>query len=342
MSSKHLEQRQRLRLDTPLSLSSGAVLPSLEIAWRQWGELSPRRDNAVLVCPALTGDSDLSTWWPELLGPGQALDPERDFILCADVLGGSGGSSGPQHLAPDGRPWGARFPDIAVRDMVKVQRLLLEQLGIDQLRLVIGGSLGGMQALEWVASHSTQIGAAVVIAAGARQSAWARGFNHLQRRALDQHNDIELARMVAMLSYRHWDNLDDRFAVGSHDSTEQIEHWLDHHGRALACRFDPVSYRRLMTAMDQHDVGAGRDGWQNALANCNLPVQIIGIDSDLLYPPVQQRAVAEALPNAQLALLEAPQGHDAFLIEQARVNQMVRDFRHSLTQSPNSLRAVGS
>ena len=317
---------ERCRIAHPPPLPGGARFEHLDIGYRRWGQLSANGDNAVLVCPALTGDSDLEAWWPALLGPGRALDPEQDFIICADVLGGSGQTTSPTSPAPDRRAWGERFPEISVRDMVQVQRLLLEQLGVARLKLVIGGSLGGMQALEWAVGNSSDVEAAVAIAAPARQSAWARAFNHIQRRALERHGDIELARMIAMISYRHWDNLDSRFHA-NHQAPHPVEAWLDHHGQALKSRFDPVSYQRLMAAMDRHDVGVGRGGWQQALSQLKVPIQIIGISSDLLYPPQAQLDLAQGLPGARLAWLEAPQGHDAFLIEQDQLNRLVAEFR---------------
>ncbi|TVQ29356.1 MAG: homoserine O-acetyltransferase [Wenzhouxiangella sp.] len=315
---KHIEQ--------PPPLAEGTRLDAIQVGFRSWGRLDEEGANAVLVCPALTGDSDLSSWWPELLGPGRALDPEKDFIVSVDVLGGSGQTTGPTHPGPDGQPWEGRFPSVTVRDMVLVQGLLLETLGVKRLKLVIGGSLGGMQALEWAVAPALPVAAAVAIAAPARQSAWARALNHIQRRALEHHDDLELARMVAMLSYRHWDNLDSRFAA-SDALPHPAEQWLEHHGSALKARFDPVAYQRLMAAMDSHDIGRGRGDLNTLLANTPTPVQVIGINSDLLYPPRDQAELAEALPQARLDLLDVPQGHDAFLIEQAQVNDLVLDFR---------------
>ena len=331
---------KRIRIPAPPPLLGGGRLPSLDIGYRTWGRLDPEGDNAVLVCPALTGDSNLDTWWPGLLGPGRALDPSRDFIICADVLGGSGQTTGPSSQAPDGQPWGERFPTITVRDMVQVQGLLLDRLGVERLRLVIGGSLGGMQVLEWLVLAGERIDAAVVIAAAARQSPWARAFNHVQRRALGQHGDLSLARMVAMLSYRHWDNLDSRFDQDDRQP-HPAEDWLDYHGLALKSRFDPVSYQRLMAAMDSHDVGRERGGWEQVLESIPVPGQLIGIRSDLLYPPRDQQRLADAWPEAWLDWLDADQGHDAFLIEQARLNRMVTDFRHSLNLPQNRLLAIG-
>lgn len=326
---------QTLTIDRPQPFENGTRLPRLRIGYRTWGRPDRAAGNGVLVCPALTGDSDLEKWWPGLLGPGRTLDPDTDFIVCADVLGGCGETSGPRTRRSHSRRWGHRFPAIGVRDMVAVQKQLLDHLGIDRLKLVVGGSLGGMQALEWAAGYPDRIAAAVVIAAPARQSAWARSLNHAQRRALETHGDLALARMIAMLSYRHWDNLDGRFGQAQalpHPACE----WLDHHGRSLSARFDPVSYERLMTAMDGHDVGRSRGGWQAALGTVDVEMLIVGITSDLLYPPSDQQRLAESLSNASLAWLEADQGHDAFLIEQERLDRLIARFRRQIDSPARS------
>jgi homoserine O-acetyltransferase/O-succinyltransferase len=201
-----------------------------------------------------------------------------------------------------------------------------------------------MQVLEWLVEHGDRVDAAVTIAAPARQTSWGRSLNHVQRRALDLHGYLELARMIAMLSYRYWDNLEHRFGSDTFETepteTHPAEAWLDHHGQALRQRFDPVSYRRLMSAMDGHDVGRGRGGWRQALEQANAPVQVIGIVSDLLYPPGEQERLARALPQARLDWLNSRHGHDAFLIDQAALNQRVVQFRKGLRGArPTTLQA---
>ena len=312
----------------PPPLEGGGRPATITLGFRQWGRRNAAGDNTVLVCPALTGDSNLGQWWPGLLGPDRALDPQRDHIISIDVPGGSHASSGPGHLDTDGQPWGERFPMLTVRDVVSLQRNLLHELGIDRLRLVVGGSLGGMQALEWAVGQADQVDAAVVIAAAARQSAWARAWNHIQRLALASSDNLALARQIAMLSYRHWDNLNERFAPQDTDRT--VASWLDHHGERLKQRFNSISYRHLTELMDSHDVGRDRGGVAQALGQCPVPALILGIESDLLYPPCDQQALAEHLPNATLRWLDAPQGHDAFLIEQRRVNALLLSFRRHL------------
>ncbi|RFF28600.1 MULTISPECIES: homoserine O-acetyltransferase [unclassified Wenzhouxiangella] len=326
-----------ITIENPPPLSVGGRLDRLEIAFRTWGRLDAGAGNAVLVCPALTGDRHLEQWWPGLLGAGRSLDPNTDFIIAADVLGGSGGTTGPHHRRGL-RAWGERFPAVSVRDMVSVQRLLIDALGIRRLKLVIGGSLGGMQVLEWAVGHADRVESAIAIAAPARQTAWASALNHAQRRALTEHGDLDLARMIAMLSYRHWDNLDDRFGPDN-GSERTAQGWLDHHGRHLRDRFDPVSYRRLMDTMDGHDIGHGRWGWHKALKAVETRTLVVGITSDLLYPPRDQKALAEALPQSSIAWLEAPQGHDAFLIEQERLDRIVCGFRRQGIANKNVLEA---
>jgi len=320
MSHAMVSERQVVKFQRPPPLADGLELGRLQIGYRTWGRLNRAGNNAVLVCPALTGNADVDQWWPGLLGPGKALDSEREFIICADVLGGCGLTSGPPL---DGS--NEAFPSVTVRAMVDVQRLLLDHLGVKTLRLVIGGSLGGMQALEWAVTHPDRVDAAVVIAAPARQTAWARAFNHIQRRALELDDSLDLARMVAMISYRHWDNLNPRF--DPFDPDDPAGSWLDHHGRALTDRFDRNAYLRLAEAMDGHDVGRDRGGVTHALRATEVPTLLVGIRSDLLYPPAEMETIAAELVDAELTTLEAPQGHDAFLIEQDDLNRRLTEFR---------------
>ena len=318
-----------ISVSRPPSWRDGSQSERLKLRYRSWGRLSPARDNAVLVCPALTGDRQVDQWWSGLLGPNKALDPGSDFIVAMDVHGGCGGSN----AQPE-----TRYVD--VRDMVQAQQLLLDALQIDRLRLVIGGSLGGMQALEWAVGHPNRVAAAVVIAAPARQTAWSAGLNHIQRHSIEEHGDLELARMVAMLSYRHWRNLDGRLQPLDIERGT-VGGWLNHHGDTLRQRFDPDAYLRLIGAMDRHDVGRDRGGWQTALRGCRVPTLAVGITTDLLYPTSEVQALVDHLPNGHLSWLDAPQGHDAFLIEQAALNQKLLHFRESLcaTDLPEEINA---
>lgn len=324
-------------------LESGEVLPDARIAFRSWGRLTPTGTNAVVVCHALTGSPDVDLWWSGLLGSGRTLDPDRDFIICCNVLGSCYGSSGPASERPGTTDrWGADFPAITVADVVRAHRRVLDGLGVRGIRLVVGGSLGGMQALEW-AVQDVRVAAAAVVAAPARHSAWSIAQSEAQRTAIaadpNWHGGdyesatppaagLAAARMMAMCSYRTPRSLGDRFDRRSTDGGAfEIEDWLRYHGGALADRFDAASYVQLTRTMDSHDVGHGRGGVARALGSLEIPVLAVAIDSDGLYPPDEQLEIAEAAPLGELVFIHSPHGHDAFLIEAADLDQKIRSFR---------------
>lgn len=333
------DETRFVQLAEPLPLEGGVQLHEVTLAYRSWGRLNTARDNAVLVCHALTGSADVDQWWPGLIGPGQALDPERDFILCSNVLGGCYGSTGPGDINPStGRRYGGAFPAVSVRDMVRAQAQLADELGIAQFALVIGGSLGGMQALEWAASFPERVGALVAIGCGVRQSPWAIGWSEAQRQAIFADPNwrggnyspatpptagLAAARAMAMLSYRHWREFAKRFGRRKRDGAFEIESWLRHHGDKLVQRFDAASYVTLTRAMDTHDLARGRGD----LSDLSMPALVVGITSDILYPLVEQQELTALLRNAELEVLDSPHGHDAFLIETDRLNQRVAEFR---------------
>jgi homoserine O-acetyltransferase len=335
-----------LALGGPFPLESGDALPEVTVAYRTWGRLSPRGDNAVLVCHALTGSPDVDRWWGSLLGPGRALDPEHDFVVCSNVLGSCYGTTGPTSPRPDGSRWGGDFPAVTVRDIVRLQAALLDALGVRQLRLVIGGSLGGMQVLEWALLRPGRVDAVVPIATSARHSAWCIVLSEAQRQAIyadprwrdgrypagdGPEAGLAVARQIAMCTYRSRASLEARFSRDqSQGGPFAVETWLHHHGRALVDRFDAATYVTLTKAMDSHDVGRGRAGWKEALRAVSLPALVVSIDSDVLYPPVEQEELAAALPGGRLARLASPHGHDAFLIEGEAMNALVRGFRTDL------------
>ena len=333
-----------LTLPGPVELEGGETLPQVTVAYRSWGRLNPAGDNAVLVCHALTGSADLTQWWPDLLGPGKALDPARDFIVCSNVLGSCYGSTGPASPDPHtGRRYGAGFPAVTVRDLVRVQAALLDALGVKELALVVGGSLGGMQALEWAALHPERVRAAAAISVGPRQSPWCIALSEAQRQAIyadarwrDGGYDpadppaagLAAARMAAMVSYRHWDEFERRFGREQAEGGRfQVESWLRHHGEKFIARFDAASYVALTRIMDSHDLGRERGGLSRALAAIRVPLLVVGCTSDVLYTPDEQRELAWHVPGAELAWLESPHGHDAFLIETERLDGLLREFR---------------
>ena len=279
-------ETKRLVIDRPFFLESGESLPRLTIAYRSWGRLSPAGDNAIVVCHALTGSADADRWWPSFFGAGRLLDPDRDFIVCSNVLGGCYGSSGPTSSAPDGHPWSGRFPALTLRDQVRAQMALADALGIRRIRLVLGGSMGGLQALEWALLDRERVASVASIAASGRHSAWCAVWSEAQRQALRAdvkfrdghypaddapHAGLAAARAIAMITYRSPQSLAERFgrASGAEVYGERSERscsphelavrgWLRHHGQALTERFDANSYLRLLDAMDSHDLARGR------------------------------------------------------------------------------------
>jgi homoserine O-acetyltransferase/O-succinyltransferase len=361
----------------------GMVIPEVRVAYETWGQ--PVRDesgailNAVLVEHALTGDSHVAGpagaghltagWWDSLVGPGKALDTDTWFVICANVLGGCQGSTGPSSMAPDSRAWGSRFPRITVRDQVEVERRLLESLGVSSLAAVIGGSMGGMRALEWLA-RGEQVHAALLLATSASASADQIGTQTAQIMAIqsdpawcggDYHDGPErgpdvglgLARRIAHLTYRSETELDVRFGREAQDGETPygpdalgtgyrggrfaVQSYLDHHGDKIARRFDAGSYVALTDAMNTHDVGRDRGGVAAALAGIATPVIVAGLDSDRLYPLRLQQELATLLPGAdQVRVVRSPYGHDGFLLEADQVGPLVMETLQLARESISS------
>ena len=326
-----------------LPLESGEELAEVTVAYRTWGTLSQRGDNAVLVEHALTGSPHLEEWWGDILGPGRALDPERDFVVATNVLGSCYGTTGPGSTRPGARePWGADFPSITVRDMVNLEAKVSDALGVARWALVVGGSLGGMRALEWAASHPDRVASVAALGAPPRHSAWAIGWNAAARSALladpkfregryapedPPRSGLAAARATSMLSYRSFDGLDDRFGRKSHDGRFEVERWLARHGESFVERFDANAWLTLSRAMDTHDLGRGRGGLEQVVREIEARALFVGISSDVLYPPQEIEAAASVWPGSEYALLESPHGHDAFLIEGETVNLLLKSFR---------------
>lgn len=361
-----------------LPLESGAVLPEVTLAYETWGTPAPDRSNAVLVLHALTGDSHVvgqaedghptPGWWEGLVGPGRPLDTDRWWVIAPNVLGGCQGSTGPSSPAPDGRPWGSRWPSITVRDQVAAEALLADALGVPRWALVVGGSMGGMRAVEWAVTHPDRTGGLVALATSAAASAEQIALCSVQLATLrsdprwlggDYYDDpegegplvgLDLARRLAHISYRSESELATRFGrtlqsevdgTGSEEllvdgelSQFAVESYLAHHGRKLSKRFDAGSYATLTEAMNSHDVGRGRGGVPAALARTEVPALVIAIDSDRLYRPYQQRELAEHLPLARYIEITSDYGHDGFLLETAAVGTHVRAFLDELTREP--------
>ena len=345
-------QTRYWRSDKSLSLELGGALPHFTLAYRTWGRLSPDADNAVIVCHALTGSADADAWWAPLFGSGKALDPAHDFIVCSNVLGGCYGSTGPASDDVENVHRAARFPELTIRDQVRAQMALADALGIRRIKLVIGGSMGGLQALEWGLLDAERVESLAVVAASARHSAWCLTWSEIQRLALrtdpkfrDGHypsddapvSGLGAARAVAMATYRSGASLDDRYGrqsgaavFGERATTPEdfaVRAWVQHHAQNFVRRFDANCYLTLIGAMDRHDVGHGRGGVSAALGRMEQPVLVVSISSDALYLPQEQEFLFDALPNANLVKIQSMHGHDGFLIDAVRMEPSIRKFR---------------
>ncbi len=362
--------------DRPVALDSGKTLQQVTIAYETWGELNSEKSNAILLCHAWTGDSHAAGsaqdgqptpgWWDGLVGSGCAIDTDKYFVVCTNSLGGCQGSTGPASPHPsDEKPYGSRFPVITVRDMVRAQVRVSDLLGIDVWHCVIGGSMGGMQVLEWGITFPHRVRSLVPIAtclqATAQQIAWGaigrrsirldpkwRGGDYYDAAVGDgPWQGLAIARMVAQVTFRSDNVFTDRFGreladtdadyngLGLWDKFE-VENYLDHHGDKLIRRFDTNSYLIIGKAMDLHDVARGRGSLQTAASRITAPVLSMGISSDILYPTYQQKQIREIINESggscEYVEIDSPHGHDAFLINLDQVGKPLTEFlrKHSL------------
>jgi homoserine O-acetyltransferase/O-succinyltransferase len=341
--------RRFLDLPGPFRLERGGLLPGVRVAYETWGTLDRDGGNAVLVEHALTGDSHVvgpagpghptAGWWDGLIGRGHALDTDRFFVVCANVLGGCQGTTGPSSRAPDDGPWGSRFPEVTVSDQVRVEAALADALGIDRWACVVGGSMGGMRALEWAVALPERVTSLFFLASGAVASADQIGTQTTQQAAIradprwsggDYAPDdppvdgLGVARRIAHLTYRNAVELGARFGSQvQEDGRFAVASYLDHHADKLTRRFDAGSYMLLTEAMNSWDVGRGRGGVEAALERVTARAVVAGVDSDRLYPLAQQQQVADAL-GVPLQVIGSPYGHDGFLIEVDAVGTLLR------------------
>lgn len=338
-----------------LDLEAGGRLPAVRLAYETWGTLNAARDNAVLVLHALSGDSHVlgpagpghptAGWWDGVVGPGCAIDPDRHFIVCANVLGGCQGSTGPSSRAPDGRPWGARFPTTTIRDQVAAELPLADALGIESWGAVVGGSMGGMRALEWAVMYPERVARVIVLAAAAEASADQVGLCRIQIDAVrgdpnwhggdyalhgvSPDTGLSIARRIAHLSYRTADEVDGRFGRAPQDGEDPlrggrfaVESYLEHAADGLRARFDAGSYVALNLAMNSHEIGRGRGGTLAALRAVRARATVVGVDTDRLYPLHQQADLA-AMLGVPLDVVSSLRGHDGFLVEADQVSAVL-------------------
>lgn len=358
--------RRRFARIGAVSFESGGTISGAVIAYETWGRLDADRGNAVLVLHALTGDSHVageaepghptSGWWAGVVGPGLAVDTDRWFVVAPNMIGGCQGSTGPASLAPDGLEWGPRFPFTTVRDQVNAQAALADTLGIDTWAAVIGGSMGGMQSLEWAVSFPERMQRVAVIAAPPFSTADQIALNSVQIEAIrtdplfragryydakdgdGPHAGLALARRMALLNYRSANELNERFQRSWQSGISPlgaggrfaVESYLDFHGNKFTRRFDANSYITVVNAMTSHDIGRGRGGVDAALGRVTARSLVLGIDSDRLYTVDGQRIIAAGLRNsvhgAHPVVIHSPFGHDAFLIEDDLIGPPLRQL----------------
>ena len=320
---------------------TGEVINNLTIAYHTFGKPNEGMTNVIWVCHALTANSDVADWWPDTVVPGRFLDPEQYYVICANVLGSCYGTSGPPSINPStGEPWGDEFPTVSVRDMVHCHRRLAKHLGINNVEMLIGSSLGGYQCLEWSIIDPDFARNLVLIATGSYTRPWAAAFNEAQRMALlsdptygtpgGGRAGIAAARAIAMLSYRGGHAYD----VTQSDSIEGNEppferraaSYQQHQGTKLANRFDPCSYMRMTRAVDSHDVGRGRGGIKKALSSVKARTLIISITSDILFTPADHQDLVNNIPGAIYHEIDSDFGHDGFLIENQLLDKLIKEF----------------
>ena len=349
----------------PFALEWGGRLTEARLAYETWGELDSQASNAVLVCHALTGDSHAAGesgpahptggWWSEMIGPGKAIDTDRYFVVCSNVLGGCQGTTGPADIDPAvGRRYGPRFPVVTIRDMVRAQAHLADHLGIGSWLGVVGGSMGGMQVLEWAAMYPRRVRSILPLATCAAASALQVAWSAVERLAIatdggwcdgDYYDKPEgpwmglaVARQIAQVTYRSGESFERRFGRQMFDPVEafdlwgrfQMESYLDHHGQKLVKRFDANTYVVLNRSMDLHDIGRGRGGTAAALARIGVPVLTASVRSDRLYPPHEQQELRDGVlaggGDCRLVMLDSDEGHDGFLIEHELLHDPVSSF----------------
>lgn len=325
----------------PITLESGAILPELEIAYHTYGQRNADDSNIIWVSHALTANSDVFSWWEGLFGENDLFNPQEHFIVCPNVLGSHYGTTGPLHRNPKtGEPYYYDFPQFTPRDMVQVHLLLANHLGIDRIEVLIGGSLGGQQAMEWAILQPTRIRQLILLATNAQFSPWGIAFNESQRMALALDptwgrrtatagmEGMRTARSIALLSYRHYETYG--LSQGETDVNKvddfKASSYQQYQGEKLYRRFNAYSYWYLSKAMDAHHVGRNRDGVAQALANIQARTLIIGINRDVLFPPAEQRLLAKHIPQASYIELDSIYGHDGFLTEVVAIRTAIAEF----------------
>jgi homoserine O-acetyltransferase len=328
------------RHEGAFALESGGILPELTIAYNTFGER--RGDNVVWVCHALTANSDVADWWPGTVEEGRFLDPTKYFIVCANIIGSPYGTTGPMSINPaTGERWYGDFPFVTMRDVARANLLLADHLGISNVRAIVGGSIGGFQAMEMELAKPGFAGRLALLTCSARATPWNIALNESHRMAIEAdgtwgekrqdaaQRGLAAARSIALLSYRGsvaynatQQDEDDTLRRTGHRAAS----YQRYQGEKFIRRFDAYSYWTITEAFDSHDVGRDRGGVEAALAQISCPAMVVGISSDIIIPPVEQHALAEMLPRGEIRIIESAFGHDGFLVERDKLNEIIKPF----------------
>jgi homoserine O-acetyltransferase/O-succinyltransferase len=318
-----------LKYNKEFKLESGRTLQGIKIHYTTYGKLNKAKNNVVWIFHALTGNADPLQWWSGFAGKGKLFDTKKYFIICSNNLGSCYGSTGPLSInCENGRKFEKNFPLITIRDIVKMQEILRKHLEIENIYISTGGSMGGQICLEWAIMKPDIFRHIIPIATNAKHSAWGIAFNETQRMALEtRKNGIEIARAIAMLSYRCYDI----YAKTQTDKKIKIDNFLAssyqrYQGLKLKKRFDKNSYYVLSKAMDSHNVGRGRGCVKKALKKIKAKTLLIGIKTDILFPLKEQKFIADCIPGARFAMIDSIYGHDGFLVENMQIEKIVKEF----------------
>lgn len=341
-----------LRLKEPFITEHGDALNGLTLAYTTYGKLSASKDNVIWICHALTANSDPAEWWPGMVGYGKFFDPDHHFIVCVNMPGSCYGSTGPLSMIPGkNRAYFHDFPTLTNRDVVAAFDVVRQHLQINKIQLLLGGSLGGQQALEWAIMYPDVIQNLVLVATNAFHSPWGIAFNESQRMAISQDitwqlntpeaglEGLKVARSIALLSYRHYDAYATTQKEVDLSKTSQYKasSYQNYQGDKLVRRFNAYSYWILSCMMDSHQVARGRNSPHHALAAVKANTLVIGIDSDILFPVSEQKLLAELIPGATLATFPSDFGHDGFLIEAAKMTEIFeKELPFLINQRPIS------
>ncbi len=323
----------------PFLLESGEVLPEIDIAYHTFGSLNEKKDNVAWVCHALTANSDVDDWWPHTVEKGCFLDPDKWFVVCANILGSCYGSTGPKSINPStGEPYYNEFPKLTIRDMVNAHILLAKELGLDRMHTLVGCSVGGFQAIEWAAMQPERFDKLVFLATSPKASPWSIALDETQRMAilsdktygekrLDAARDgLAAARAIGLLSYRGpwgYNQTQQDPPSDGIPATHRACTYQQYQGEKLCRRFDAYSYMAILDAFDTHDIGRGRGGVTAALSRIKAPAIVIGITTDIIFTPAEMQELTEMLPNAQYFELQSEFGHDGFLVEHKKLNDIL-------------------